>query len=34
MRGWGLQGLPSDVVSQENSLFAKKSDKWPLFIDP
>jgi dynein heavy chain len=34
MRGWGLHGLPSDNVSQENSLFAMKGGKWPLLIDP
>jgi len=34
LREWVIQGLPSDTVSQESSIFVKKSFRWPLLIDP
>ncbi|KAL4487471.1 hypothetical protein ABPG72_006991 [Tetrahymena utriculariae] len=34
LREWVIQGLPSDQVSQENSIFAVKGYRWPLLIDP
>ena len=34
IREWTINGLPSDVVSLENAVFANKASKYPLFIDP
>ena len=34
IRNWQLAGLPKDVVSTDNALIMKFSDRWPLFIDP
>jgi dynein heavy chain len=34
IRDWMLHGLPSDIVSQENSLFTTKGYRFPLLIDP
>jgi dynein heavy chain, axonemal len=29
-----MNGLPADSISQENAIFAFKSSKFPLMIDP
>lgn len=29
-----MNGLPSDGVSQENSIYCMKGARWPLMIDP
>ena len=29
-----MNGLPSDTVSQENSIYSTKGSRWPLLIDP
>jgi dynein heavy chain len=34
MRQWMIYGLPSDNFSMENAIMAKKSNRWPLMIDP
>jgi dynein heavy chain len=34
LREWQIQGLPSDGVSLENSLFVRHGYRWPLLIDP
>jgi len=34
IRGWNIQGLPSDQVSIENAIFTMKCNKFPLLIDP
>jgi dynein heavy chain len=34
IRDWILNGLPSDSVSQDNSLFCMLGNRWPLMIDP
>ena len=34
LREWTMNGLPGDVVSLENAIFASKASKYPLFIDP
>lgn len=34
LREWVMQGLPSDSVSQENSIFTTKGYRWPLLVDP
>lgn len=34
IREWMMDGLPSDPVSKENSIFATKGNRWPLLIDP
>jgi len=34
LREWVINGLPSDVVSQESSIFVSKGFRWPLLIDP
>eukprot|EP00948_MAST-09A_sp_MAST-9A-sp1_P000520 g520.t1 len=34
IKGWQIQGLPSDEVSRENGILVKIADRWPLMIDP
>ena len=34
IRDWNMAGLPSDSVSVDNAIFAAKSSRWPLMIDP
>lgn len=34
LREWMNNGLPSDVLSQENALYATKGFRYPLLIDP
>lgn len=34
LRDWERYGLPSDAVSQENSIYVTKGYRWPLLIDP
>jgi dynein heavy chain len=34
IREWIINGLPSDGVSVENSIFVTKGYRWPLIIDP
>lgn len=34
LREWIINGLPSDIVSQESSIFVSKGFRWPLLIDP
>lgn len=34
IREWIIKGLPSDPVSQENSIYTTKGYRWPLLIDP
>ena len=34
LRDWIMNGLPSDSVSQDNSIYCKKGARWPLMIDP
>ncbi len=34
IRDWMMYGLPSDSVSQDNSLYCMKGKRWPLMIDP
>ena len=34
IRDWNLNGLPTDTVSIDNSIFATKGYRWPLMIDP
>jgi dynein heavy chain, axonemal len=34
LRDWVIKGLPSDTVSQENSIFVSQGYRWPLMIDP
>jgi len=34
VRDWNMKGLPTDKFSVENGVMAKKSNKWPLMIDP
>ena len=34
IREWNLCGLPSDTVSVDNGIYATKTTRWPLMIDP
>jgi len=34
MRDWMMNGLPSDLVSQDNAIYTTKGYRWPLMIDP
>ena len=34
VRDWNMKGLPTDKFSVENGVIAKKSNRWPLMIDP
>jgi dynein heavy chain len=34
LRNWSIAGLPTDQVSQENGLLAKKAERYALCIDP
>ena len=34
IREWNIYGLPTDVVSIDNSILATKGYRWPLMIDP
>ncbi len=34
IRDWVIKGLPSDAVSIDNGVMARRSNKWPLMIDP
>ena len=34
VRGWNLQGLPSDDFSVANGIIMTNSSRWPLMIDP
>lgn len=34
IRKWGLCGLPGDSVSIDNAIFATKSSRVPMLIDP
>jgi len=34
IRDWNMQGLPTDTVSIDSGIIAKRSHRWPLMIDP
>lgn len=34
VRDWNMKGLPTDKFSVENGVIAKRSNRWPLMIDP
>mmetsp|Transcript_54927 Transcript_54927/g.128448 ORF Transcript_54927/g.128448 Transcript_54927/m.128448 type:complete len:1244 (+) Transcript_54927:3-3734(+) len=34
IRDWNIQGLPADSVSINNGVMVKRSNRWPLMIDP
>ena len=34
IRAWNIAGLPTDVLSVENSCIMSKARRWPLMIDP
>lgn len=34
LRDWVMFGLPSDTVSQDNSVYCMKGIRYPLMIDP
>jgi dynein heavy chain, axonemal len=34
IRDWMMNGLPSDSVSQDNSIYCMMGNRWPLMIDP
>jgi len=34
IREWIMNGLPSDAVSADNSIFCMEGIRWPLMIDP
>jgi len=34
IRNWNLQGLPKDKFSTENALIVKRTNRWPLLVDP
>ena len=34
LREWTMNGLPTDTVSQENSIMCMRGYRWPLMIDP
>lgn len=34
VREWNIWGLPTDDVSIDNGILAKRGQRWPLMIDP
>ncbi len=34
IREWNICGLPVDITSIENAIFASNGKRWPLLIDP
>jgi dynein heavy chain len=34
VRGWNIQGLPSDSFSTENGVIVTRGSRWPLMVDP
>jgi dynein heavy chain len=34
VREWNMKGLPTDKFSIDNGVMVKKSNRWPLMIDP
>lgn len=34
IRGWNIQGLPTDATSSENGILVTQAERWGLCIDP
>lgn len=34
IRGWNIDGLPTDMTSGENGILATSAERWALCIDP